>query len=211
MSAEKCTLYIKGDQSTKVISRDVTLGDLLAMECTNPHIIAKLKTQKILKLPDKGRQRYVLSVLKVIECIHQEYPNLEIQNIGAPDMIVVYDGGVEPNPVWKWCKVVGVSLVCFVGAAFAIMTFNNDSGTSQLFVQMYELFTGRQHEGFSVLELTYSIGLTVGILIFFNHFGRHKAAADPTPIEVEMRLYENDIETTLIIDRSRRGKEIDVD
>ena len=55
------------------------------------------------------------------------------------------------------------------------------------------------------------MGLTIGILIFFNHFGKRKFTVDPTPMEVEMRLYENDIQTTLIEDFARKEKEMDVD
>ena len=61
-----------------------------------------------------------------------------------------------------------------------------------------------------MLEFMYSIGMIVGILIFFNHFGGKKFSVDPTPMEVEMRLYENDIQTTLIENYSRKGQEIDV-
>ena len=63
---------------------------------------------------------------------------------------------------------------------------------------------------FSVLELTYCVGLIVGILVFFNHFGGKKFTVDPTPMEVEMRLYENDIQTTLIENYSRKEQEMDV-
>ena len=164
-----------------------------------------------MKMPDQGKHRYVLSILKIIEFIHKEYPNLEIQNMGAPDVIVVYEAQKKNNAVWQWTKVVLVCLLSFVGAAFAIMTFNNDSGTSQLFVQIYEMFTGKTHEGFSVLEAAYSVGLTVGIIVFFNHFGKKKFTVDPSPIEIEMQLYENDIQTTIIAERSRKGQELDVD
>ncbi len=210
MAVANCTLYIKGEQCIAVKTREVTLGDLVTMECIQQNIVSKLKTIKIMKIPSKGQHRYVISVLKIIECIHKEYPNLEIQSMGSPDIIVVYEGNKRQKPVWECCKVVFVCLLSFVGAAFAIMTFNNDSGTSQLFVQIYETFTGKPHEGFSILEATYSIGLTMGILVFFNHFGRHKFTVDPTPIEVEMRLYENDIQTTVIAEQSRKGQEQDV-
>ena len=50
-----------------------------------------------------------------------------------------------------------------------------------------------------------------GILIFFNHFGKKRFTVDPTPMEVQMRLYENDIQTTLVEDYARKGEEIDVD
>ena len=34
---------------------------------------------------------------------------------------------------------------------------------------------------------------------------------DPTPMEGQMRLYENDIQTTLIEDAARKEEELDVD
>ena len=80
------------------------------------------------------------------------------------------------------------------------MAFNNDVDVTKLFSQMYELVTGQRTDGFTILEITYSIGLTAGILIFFNHFGKKRFTVDPTPMEVQMRLYENDIQTTLIED-----------
>jgi len=151
-----------------------------------------------------------VSILKIIELIHKEYPDLEIQSFGSPDTVLIYEQPKSTNKLWQGIKVVLVTVITFVGAAFAIMTFNNDSGTSQLFHQMYQLFMGKEQQGFSILELTYSIGLVVGILAFFNHFGKKRFTADPTPIEVEMRLYENDIQTTVIADYSRKGQETDV-
>lgn len=210
MSVANSTLYIKGEQCVEVKNRDITLGDLVNMECGQAHIVSKLKTLKVLKVQDQGKHRYVISILKIIECIHREYPNLEIQNMGPPDMIVIYEEQKASNKLWLGIKVAVVVAITFVGAAFAIMTFNNDSGTTQLFEEIYELFTGKVKTGFTILELTYSIGLALGILVFFNHFGKRRFSVDPTPIEVEMRLYENDIQTTVIADYSRRGQETDV-
>ena len=90
------------------------------------------------------------------------------------------------------------------------MAFNNDVDVTKMFSQIYELVTGTKSDGFTMLELTYSIGLIIGILVFFNHFGKKRFSVDPTPIEVEMRLYENDLQTTLIENISRKEKELDV-
>lgn len=210
MASVKQTLYIKANQSVEVKLRNVTLKDLISMECIDKTIVSKLKTTKILNIPEKGQHRIVVSILKIIECIHKEYPELEIQNMGAEDIIVTYEGGKKKNVMMDFLKSTGVVIISFIGSAFAIMTFNNDSGTNQLFSQIYEMFMKTPKEGFSVLELSYSIGLVIGILVFFNHFGKRKFTVDPTPIEIEMRLYENDIQTTLIDDYSRKGKEIDV-
>lgn len=210
MSVANNTLYIKGEQNVEVKHRDVTLGDLFTMECSQQNVVCKLKTIKIIKIPDEGQHRYVVSILKIIEAIHKEYPNLEVQNLGSPDLIVTYEEQENNNKIWQGLKIAFITFLSFIGAAFAIMTFNNDSETPKLFDQIYELFMGQPKSGFSILELTYSIGLVIGILIFFNHFGKRRFTVDPTPIEVEMRLYENDIQTTIISDYSRKGQEIDV-
>ena len=90
------------------------------------------------------------------------------------------------------------------------MAFNNDVDVPKLFAQIYYQITGEVSDGCTILEVTYSAGLAIGILVFFNHFGKKRFSVDPTPIEVEMRLYENDIQTTLIENYARKGKEIDV-
>ena len=112
--------------------------------------------------------------------------------------------------VWHILKTSQVVLISFMGAAFSIMAFNNDVGVTKMFSQIYELVTGTKSDGFTVLEFTYSIGIAIGILTFFNHFGKRRFSVDPTPIEVEMRLYENDIQTTLIENISRKEQELDV-
>ena len=179
MSSGNEILYIKGEKNTEVKEPNVTLGDILTMECSNSSIMNRIKPLRILKIPEKGQHRYVVSVLKIIECIHRE--------------------------------VVVVAGITFIGAAFSIMAFNNDVSVTKMFSRIYLLLTGEESNGFTLLELTYCIGLIVGILIFFNHFGRKKFTADPTPMEVEMRLYENDIQETLIEAYARKEKEVDVD
>ena len=64
--------------------------------------------------------------------------------------------------------------------------------------------TGKQSSGFTILEVSYSVGITIGILVFFNHFGKRRFSVDPTPMEVQMRLYEDDVNNTIIEDASRK-------
>ena len=149
--------------------------------------------------------------MKVIECIHAEYPEIEVQNLGEQDFIITYEEQQSVGRVWHILKTSQVVLISFMGAAFSIMAFNNDVGVTKMFSQIYELVTGIKSDGFTVLEFTYSIGIAIGILTFFNHFGKRRFSVDPTPIEVEMRLYENDLQTTLIENISRKEQELDVD
>lgn len=213
MAGSSETVYIKADRDIEVTKPDVTLGDVLTLECANPAIVSRLKTIKLLKFrhtDNKHQNRTAVSILKVIQCIHEYYPNIEVQNMGETDFIVTYEEQQTAGGAVHYIKAATVVIISFIGAAFSIMAFNNDVDTTKMFAQIYELLTGTQSDGFTILELTYCIGLIIGILTFFNHFGKKKFTVDPTPMEVEMRLYENDIQTTLIETYSRKEKELDV-
>ncbi|MGO5052674.1 stage V sporulation protein AA [Lachnospiraceae bacterium LCP25S3_G4] len=205
------TVYIKADQNVEVTKPDVSLGDILSMECSNKDVVPRLKSLKILKIPKQGTRRYVISILRIVQLIHEVYPGIDVQSVGEPDIIVTFEDQKTPNKWLHWLKTIGVVIITFIGAAFSIMAFNNDVSTAGLFSQIYELLVGKPSDGFTILEVTYSIGLSIGILIFFNHFGGKKFTVDPTPMEIELRLYENDIQTTLVQNYSRKEQEIDVD
>ena len=197
MASENITLYIKGDRNVEVTEQDVFLKDIVSMECSDKKFLPKLQTVKILKLHGNREQRYA-------------YPEVEVQNLGEADIIVTYENQKTPPYLWHILKVAVVAAIIFFGSAFSIMAFNNDVGGTKLFGQIYELVMGKQSDGFTVLEVTYSIGLTFGILVFFNHFGKKRFTVDPTPMEVQMRLYENDIQTALVENASRRKEELEV-
>ena len=63
----------------------------------------------------------------------------------------------KPRKQPKWLSIGKVALVClitFFGAAFAIMTFNNDVGVNDVFKEIYALVMGEESNGF--LQRRYS-------------------------------------------------------
>lgn len=210
MKDEKICLYIKANQMVETTKASVTIQDILTMECIHLDIRRAVSQMEIIKFPKGKYQRTVISVLTIIEKIHQEYPNLQIVNMGCIDIIVAYENQKTPNKIWHTIKAGIVTVITFTGSAYSIMAFTNDVDTLSIFDQLYELITGVPPEGLNVLQLSYCIGLILGILVFFNHFGKKKVTVDPTPMEIEMRLYEQDIQTTLIENYARKGREIEV-
>ena len=116
---------------------------------------------------------------------------------------------VKPTPL-QAAKLFLVALISFFGTAFTIMAFHNDIGINAVFVKIYEMVMGAPSDGYGILELSYSAGLAFGIILFFNHIGGRRITKDPTPIEVEMRVYEKDVNTALIETADREGRTIDV-
>ncbi len=211
MARNQQTVYVKGDANVEVTNPEVKLGDVLSMECADQNILNHIKTEKIISFPKGEYQRTVVSILKIIQKIHETYPEVKVENLGSSDIIITYENQKTASKLIHVIKVIAVLVITFFGSAFAIMSFSNDVGTADLFQQIYQLLSGEESNGFTILEVTYSIGLVIGILVFFNHLGAKKFTADPTPMEVEMRLYENDIQTTLVETYSRMEKEIDVE
>lgn len=216
MGVKNETLYIKIDQNTIVTDRHVKLSDIAKMECTDAAIVRQLKQKKIYTFSDsvnpknQKNQMKVFSILKIIELIHEEYPNVEVTNEGEKDFIIEYTPDREKPKFLNAIKTIVLWVIIFFGAAFTIMAFNNDVGVGDVFSRFYEQVTGTPSNGVTELEICYSIGLAVGIVIFFNHVGRKKITPDPTPIQVEMRKYERDIDTTFIENAERKGHSIDV-
>ncbi|MFP3155893.1 stage V sporulation protein AA [Lachnospiraceae bacterium ZAX-1] len=221
MSANSETLYVKIDQNIVVKKPSVTLNDIAKLTCTNTAALRQLKQMKVytfhsvdkIKNSTKNKNKkqiQVFSILKIIELINQEYPNMDIQSMGEDDFVLEYDPK-EKNKFVMYVKTGLLCIVIFFGSAFAIMTFNNDVGVLDVFSKFYEQVMGVKSDGFTALEICYSIGLSLGVLIFFNHVGRKKITHDPTPIQVQMRIYEQDVDTTFIENCGRKGSNIDVD
>ena len=53
MSSGNEILYIKGEKNTEVKEPNVTLEDILTMECSNSSIMNRIKPLRILKIPKK--------------------------------------------------------------------------------------------------------------------------------------------------------------
>ena len=84
------------------------------------------------------------------------------------------------------------------------MTFNADADVGNLFRQIYQQVTGQPSDGFTILEIAYSVGLFLGVLFFFNHFSGLKLTFRSSPMQVQMRTYEDQVNHTIIEDRNRK-------
>ncbi|MCI7812886.1 MAG: stage V sporulation protein AA [Lachnospiraceae bacterium] len=200
------TVYMKFDQNVLTKKEKVFLKDIAEIISEKKELENKIKMLSLASGGNGKPGRYIHSVVEVIALVQESYPNVEIQVIGESDFIVTVEKSRQPPMAWEWTKTIAVAWLTFFGAAFCIMTFNNDVDLPKLFQQLFEQFTGKVSDGFTILEIAYSVGVGLGILIFFNHFGRKKFTSDPTPLEVQMRSYEDDINTTLIETDGRKEK-----
>ena len=204
------TVYLKPEKNSEVHDKDVFLSQVAGVWCRDKALESKCKAIKLMTIHDEKENRFVCSVLDVVEKIQKLDANAEVTNLGEMDFIIDYQPKVRRIGAADWLKTAAVCLIVFFGAAFAIMTFNNDGSVAEIFKDVYYLTMNEESDGITVLEIGYSIGLLAGVLIFFNHFGKRKLTTDPTPIEVQMRIYEDEVDTAIIKNASRKESGIDV-
>lgn len=207
---KSATVYFRCERYVEVQTEDVFLKDLGSLQCTDRNVAAKLKSLKVKHFPKDKQKRCVISSVRLIALMEKMCPDIQVQWLGEPDVLVEW-GDVNKHKAWQqWCKIVLVCMVSLCGTAFTIMAYHNDIGINDIFEEVYRLVMNREPQGPNVLEVSYSIGLALGIIVFYNHIGGRRLTKDPTPIEVAMHNYEYDVDMTLIELADREGVEEDV-
>ena len=202
-------IYIKAEEATFLTSARVRICDVASVYCRDRKTEKLVGDCCIYRFDEDKEARIIVSVLMLIREIEQILPNVRVISIGEQDMVISYKPeSMKLKPWLLKTKILLICLTCFFGTGVSIMEYNNDVDISKIFAQLYETFTGVKPNGPTFIELFYSIGLTLWIFLFFNHIPGKRVTDEPTPIQVQMRLYEKDVNQTFVTDAGRKGKEM---
>jgi stage V sporulation protein AA len=201
-------IYLKLEQNSQVTHKKILLEDVADILSVDSDL--QKESGKLVLYTFKGdkKQKLTFSALKVIALLQKQHPNLLVENIGETDFIVEYQPEKRPSKFMEYFKAAILGLIVFFGSAFTIMTFNTDVSVGEVFSLFYKLVMGTKETRGSILEISYSIGIAIGILGFYNHFSARNERDDPTPLHIEMRNYEEEMNKAIIKNASREGKEI---
>jgi len=190
-------IYIKPAKKASVRGKtSVTVGDVCEFSAPKENV-ERLRGLELLRLDGAEDKAYVVTILDLINAIQRAFPSCTVVNVGEMEVLVESaPKPKKPNAFWNWTKVMFIAVILFVGSSTAIMSFHSDSQMPQVFQNYHKIFFGVEEETPIIIELPYSIGLAVGIVVFFNHFAGKKMTKDPTPIEVEMTTYESSVTDT---------------
>lgn len=202
-------IYLKFEPKVQTRGEDVLLSEVAEITCRNNEKRERIKGLVVhtFGIPDRD----VITALYIVKEIEKLIRDIVVVPLGATEIILERMSQKKTPKAFEIIKVVFVSLVSFFGTGFTIMAFHNDIGIRGVFEEFSSIITGNADRGLMALEISYAIGLAAGILIFFNHVGKRRITHDPTPIEVSMCNYEDDVNKTLAETWEREGKTIAVD
>lgn len=205
------SLYVWVKQSECISTPAVYIGTVARVYCSDKGIQDKIKSIPVYFFSERENAGMTFSVLYIISLIQTEYPDIEIELLGETSCIVYYNCLTPKGRFMQLLYFILVALIALLGAAYSIMAYNTDTGMTELLQALHKMFIGREAGDFSVGMVSYSFGLLFGMLLFFNHGIVGRKNKEPTPLQVQMRDYEEEVNTAAMMDAARKGTMRDVD
>ncbi|MEH7437285.1 stage V sporulation protein AA [Neobacillus drentensis] len=196
------TIYIRmrnrvqAQPDGKILLKDV--AQIIAPDTLLP----ALKAMMIYQLTEMDRNIVVIDVMKVIDLITNKFGDLEVQTIGpAQTIIEVMVKKKELNIPFFLL----IWFLLFFGSAMAIMNFHDDVSMRSVQEKLYTIITGKKEAKPLLFQIPYSIGLGLGMILFFNHVFKKRINEEPSPLEVEMFNYQMDLDNYVIIHENKES------
>ncbi|MGM8366697.1 stage V sporulation protein AA [Virgibacillus sp. W0181] len=145
----------------------------------------------IYRITKKDNNLVVIDSFTVIRHLNTIYNGLEFQLVG-PDHTLVEVNNKSKQPSILIASFVWILL--FIGTAMTIMNFHYDVSMQEVHQKLHYLFTGEQTPYPLWIQIPYSFGLGAGMLLFFNHWFKKRFNEEPSPLEVEIFNYQQNID-----------------
>jgi stage V sporulation protein AA len=181
------------------------IAQIIAPESALP----PLKNLLVHEVTEKDKSIVVIDVMQVISLMTTIVKDSDIQTIGPAQTIIevlIKEKGVSfPFFVLIW-------FLLFFGSAMGIMNFHDDVSMQSVQEKIYTIITGKNAVKPLLFQIPYSVGLGFGMILFFNHVFRKRINEEPSPLEVEMFNYQQDIDNYVVIHENKESmKQLDHD
>ncbi len=202
MAQHSIVLYVRLRRRVVVPPLSViTLGQVA-------RLVTDLSTERTLKNlplhrigPEDGSM-IVIDMLQIVQSVHAVQPELTVETFGEPHVLIEISPHTanKPRPI----ALILAWLLLFFGSGMAMMNFHADVNMPQVQRRITELVTGRQTSHPWLFQIPYSLGVGLGMLLFFNRLLRKRRSDEPNPLEVEMFMYQENVNHYVITEEYRK-------
>lgn len=196
------TIYIRmrnrvlAKQNEKIYLMD--LAQVIAPE----EVVPLLKKLQIYEVTVEDKNIVIIDVMKIIRMITNLMEEVEVQSIGPAQTIIEV---IMKKKQMSYPLFLLIWFLLFFGSAMAIMNFHDDVSMQSVQEKLFTIITGMKHSKPWVFQIPYSIGLGIGMILFFNHVFQKRINEEPSPLEVEMFNYQMDIDNYVIIHENKES------
>lgn len=137
----------------------------------------------------------VIHLGEVIEKINKKLPSIKINFIKADDTVIFFDSFKKDRT--KYIRVIVVSIVVLMGSIMGIMNFHADVNMYASQYKIVDVLTKDAKRYLPYFQIPYSIGIGIGVALFFNKFIPTYSKYEPSPMELKMISLDKEIENQI--------------
>ncbi|UAL50891.1 MULTISPECIES: stage V sporulation protein AA [Metabacillus] len=201
------TVYIRLRHRVQVYPDDCITVSMIAQIVAEEQLRDMIGELEVHQVQPSDKNIVVIDVMRVLSAVHKTDPDIDVQAVGPAQTIVEI---VYQKKTYSPVLFALVWLLLFVGAALAIMNFHEDVSMQLVHKRLYTIITGETSEHPLLLQIPYSIGLGLGMILFFNHLFKKRINEEPSPLEVEMFNYQLDMDMYVSMKENKEStKKID--
>lgn len=156
--------------------------------------------QALLKIPvyhltHNDKKVLVIEAFQVIKQLKRDFKQVDFELIGNDETIVNVQ---QKRKKRSFLIIAFVWILLFFGTAMTIINFHYDVSMQEVQQRIHYLFTGKDVARPLFIQIPYSIGLGVGMVVFLNHWFKKKINDEPSPLEIELFNYERNLDKYVI-------------
>lgn len=176
-----------------ICKKQIYLGEICSVY---PNSFEKNIKDICLREYNKNESKYdVIHLGEIIESINSVFPDIRINFLKPEDIIIFFDNYKKDRT--KYIRVFLISIVILMGSIMGIMNFHADVNMAQSQFMMVNAITNNPKRYIKYFQIPYSIGIGVGVALFFNKFIPNYSKDEPSPLDLKMVSLNKEIENEL--------------
>lgn len=196
------SVYIVINKKASIeVDNDILVEDLGDVYCIDPEIKKSIEKIRIKKkaIEEDWDQ---IKAIDITEKVLTKFSDIDLHMLGEVEILLEYKSQEKYKPFFEFIKVALVCIILFFGASLAIINFHEDVNASKSMEKMYFTFTGKKKENPLVMVIPYSIGIGVGVIMFFNRVfsASKRRKKEPGPMEIQLYSYDQQMEEKVLND-----------
>lgn len=150
----------------------------------------------ILRTYKNNKSKYdVIHLGEIIELIKYQYPKVHINFLKTDDIVIFFDENKKDKT--KYLRIIIVSIVVLMGSIMGIMNFHADVNMEHSQFKIVDAITNDGKKYLGYFQIPYSIGIGLGVALFFNKFIPTYSKDEPSPLDLKMNSLNKDIENEI--------------
>ena len=198
MSKESVFILLEKKAVTD-IDYNILIKDIATVFCENNKVKEKIENLKIVKSSKEEDWSYIEKT-DIVDKVLNYGPKLDVNILGADDILIETKLKEDNNKILQYAKVILISVILFFGAGIAIVNFYEDVDMLPSLNKIYYSLTGVNKKKPLTFLLPYTVGLGLGVIMFFSRMigSNKKRKKEPGPMELEMYIYDTDVEDYIL-------------